>query len=64
VSAHVGFGSSQTITDKEHFYCRPNADETAGQYGTLRERLRSLGISCSVRLADAAENEVKVFYFS
>jgi hypothetical protein len=36
VSADVGFRSSQTITDKEHFYCRPNADETAGQYGTLR----------------------------
>jgi hypothetical protein len=39
VSADVGFGSSQTITDKEHFYCRPNADETAGQYGTLRQGL-------------------------
>jgi len=25
----VGFGSSQTLTDKEHFYCRPNAGETA-----------------------------------
>lgn len=35
----VGFRSSQTPTDKEHFYCRPNADETAGQYGTLRTGL-------------------------
>jgi len=29
VSADVGFGSSQTIADKEHFYSRPNADETS-----------------------------------
>ena len=29
-----------------------------------RERLRSLGISCSVRLADAVENEVKAFCFT
>jgi hypothetical protein len=36
VSADVGFGSSQIITDKEHFYCRSSAGETVGQYGTLR----------------------------
>ena len=28
------------------------------------KRLRSLGISCSVRPADAAENEINAFYFT
>jgi hypothetical protein len=36
---NVGFGSSQNLIDKEHFYCHPNAGETVGQHGTQRLRL-------------------------
>ena len=36
MSSRCGLSVKSHPTDKEHFYCRPNAGETVGQYGIQR----------------------------
>jgi hypothetical protein len=38
-SSLCGLWVKSNLIGKEHFYCRHNAHETAGQYGILRLRL-------------------------